>query len=74
MAKALAGAARNPLPSAQVYHEALAPLAAWVDIWRTTYNHVLADAPAIIEFVSTTGLRPFVDPLSEPERRDVLGR
>lgn len=73
-AERLVGAARDPLPSAQVYHEALAPLAARVDIWRTTYNHVLADASAIVEFVSATGLRPFVAPLSEPERRDFLAR
>ncbi len=73
-AKRLAGAARDPLPPAWAYHEALAPLAARIDIWRTTYNHVLANAPAIVEFVSGTGLRPFVDPLTEPERRDFLAR
>ena len=73
-AERLAGAGRNPLPSAQAYHEALAPLAARADIWRTIYSHVLADALAIVEFVSATGLRPFVDPLSEPERRDFLAR
>ncbi len=73
-AKRLAGAPRNPLAPPRVYHEALAPLASRFDIWRTTYNHVLADAEAIVEFVSGTGLRPFLDPLSEAEREDFLAR
>jgi trans-aconitate 2-methyltransferase len=66
----LAGAARNPLPPASVYYQALKPFAAELDIWRTTYNHVLADAPAIVEFVSGTGLRPFLDPLSSDEKAE----
>ena len=57
-----------PLPPAVSYYESLKPSAARVDIWRTTYHHVLADASAIVEFVSATGLRPFLDPLSETER------
>jgi trans-aconitate 2-methyltransferase len=57
-----------PLPPAQSYYESLKPTAARVDIWRTTYHYVLADAPAIVEFARATGLRPFLDPLSETER------
>jgi trans-aconitate 2-methyltransferase len=64
----LAGARRVPLPPARAYYDVLKPHAAQVDIWRTTYHYVLADAAAIVEFVSSTGLRPFLDPLSEPER------
>jgi trans-aconitate 2-methyltransferase len=69
-AERLAGAARNPLPPASAYYQALQPFAAELDIWRTTYNHVLADADAIVEFVSGTGLRPFLDPLTEAERAE----
>ena len=68
--KRLAGVARDPLPPARVYYEALRPMAARVDIWRTTYHHVLHGADAIVEFVRSTGLRPFLDPLSESERRE----
>jgi trans-aconitate 2-methyltransferase len=66
----LAGAARDPLPPARVYYEALRPVAARLDIWRTTYHHVLHGAGAIVEFVRSTGLRPFLDPLSEAERKE----
>jgi trans-aconitate 2-methyltransferase len=68
----LAGAARDPLPPARAYYEALRPMAARLDIWRTTYHHVLRSAEAIVEFVRATGLRPFLDPLSEPERTEFI--
>lgn len=68
----LAGVARDPLPPARVYYEALRPVAARLDIWRTTYHHVLRGADAIVEFVRATGLRPFLDPLSETEREEFL--
>jgi trans-aconitate 2-methyltransferase len=68
----VAGAARDPLPPAGVYYDALRRLAARVDIWRTTYHHVLPDAAAIVEFVRSTGLRPFLDPLCEAERQEFI--
>ena len=64
----LAHASRAPLPQAGAYYDALAPLAARFDIWRTAYQHPLADAAAIVEFVRATGLRPFLDALDEDER------
>ncbi|GGD96448.1 trans-aconitate 2-methyltransferase [Aureimonas endophytica] len=57
---------------AEAYYDLLAPLAREVDIWRTTYHHVMADEGAIVEWVSATGLRPFLDPLDEDERAAFL--
>ena len=68
----LAAAARHPLPSAGAYYDVLRPMAARIDIWRTTYYHVLRGADAIVEFVRSTGLRPFLDPLSEAERKEFI--
>ncbi len=54
------------------YYDVLAPLAAEVDVWRTAYHHRMADAAAIVEWVSATGLRPFIDPLSPDQRAAFL--
>jgi len=70
----LTAASRQPLPPPRAYYEALQPHAARLDVWHTIYNHVLADASSIVEFVRSTGLRPFLDPLGEPERSQFLGR
>lgn len=50
--------------SAEAYYDLLAGEAAEVDLWHTTYQHRLADARAIVDWVRATGLKPFVDPLS----------
>ena len=56
----------------EAYYDLLAPLCSSLDIWRTTYFHVLADAPAIVDWVRATGLRPFLDPLDEEEKAAFL--
>ncbi len=52
-----------------VYYDALAPLARGIDMWETEYAHVLASADAIVDWMSGTGLRPFLDALESPEER-----
>lgn len=69
----VAGAARAPLPPPRTYYDALRPLARHVDIWHIVYNHPLADADAIVEWVRGTGLRPFLDSLTPEQRVDFLG-
>ena len=64
--------ARDTLPTPGVYYDALGPLCTRLEIWHTIYNHVLGDAAAIVEWVKGTGLRPFVEPLEPPERKQYL--
>lgn len=68
----LASAARDPLPPPSAYYNALKPHAARLDIWHSIYNHVLDGPAAIVEFIRSTGLRPFLDPLADPERAQFL--
>jgi trans-aconitate 2-methyltransferase len=73
-AEKLAGAARGPLPPVSFYYDLLSPCSDRLDIWHTAYNHPLAGAEAIVEWLKSTGLKPFLDPLDEAERRLFLTR
>lgn len=51
------------------YYDILAPHSNTLDIWMTTYLHVLPDAAAVVEWYKGTGLRPWLDALpGEAER------
>ena len=69
-----AAARRVGLLSPEAYYDLLAPLTASVEVWRTTYNHPMASPGAIVTWVSSTGLRPFVDPLPAELRAAFLAR
>jgi trans-aconitate 2-methyltransferase len=67
-----AARAKDVLAKPGAYYDALRPLCQRIEIWHTIYNHVLAEATAIVEWVKGTGLRPFVDPLEPAERKEFL--
>lgn len=69
---AKATTARASLLSAQGYHQILRPHCARLDIWRTSYMHMLNGHQGIIDMLSTTGLRPFLDPLTPTEKQAYL--
>jgi trans-aconitate 2-methyltransferase len=63
-----AAALRTQILSLQAYYDLLVPAAKAVDTWRTAYQHPMASPASIVEWVRSTGLKPFIDPLSEAER------
>jgi trans-aconitate 2-methyltransferase len=54
---------RTPLLGLNGYYDLLAAQGAQVDVWRTVFQHPMADAAAIVDWVRGTGLKPFVDGL-----------
>ena len=72
---AAASQARTPLPKPEWYYSLLRPMCSRVDIWRTTYYHSLpGGAKAVVEWFKGSGLRPFLEPLSNEERGAYLER
>jgi trans-aconitate 2-methyltransferase len=61
----------DPL-AASAYYDLLTPLAAHVDIWETHYHHVLEGDDPVTEWISSTGLVPFLSVLTEAEKPDYL--
>ncbi len=51
------------------YYDLLAPRAARVDVWHTVYQHPMASAASIVEWVRGTGLKPFVERLPDEASR-----
>ena len=63
-----AAGSREVIGTPNEYYNLLKPHCRSLDIWHTAYNHVLDGVQGIVDFVSTTGLRPYLDPLSEQMR------
>jgi trans-aconitate 2-methyltransferase len=55
--------ARVQAMSSEAYYDVLAPLCDDVDIWSTTYLHVLAGENAVLEWMKGTALRPYLTAL-----------
>lgn len=69
-----AAAARTVLPSLDSYYDWLAPDAASVDVWRTTYHHPMPSPAAIVDWLGATGLRPFLTPLDATDQQAFKAR
>lgn len=57
-----AGYARGLLPAGS-YYDVIRPLVTALDIWETTYLHVLTGEDAVTEWAAGSSLRPFLDKL-----------
>ena len=70
----LAGAelARPWVAEPDAYLERIAPHAATLDVWETTYLQVLDGEDAVLRWMLGTGLRPVLSELNEAEQADFL--
>lgn len=69
---AKASSARDPLPEPREYYRRLKQLFSRLDIWHTVYNHVLQGPAGIVQWISSTGLRPYLNSLAEDERQHFI--
>ena len=59
----------KPVPPAEDWYGWLAPLCREVDVWTTTYLHVLQGDDPIVDWMRGTGLRPYLAALADAEER-----
>jgi trans-aconitate 2-methyltransferase len=52
-----------------LYYDALEAVASRLDLWETTYYHVVAGPEAVLEWFRGTGLRPFLEALASDAER-----
>lgn len=70
---AAADAERTSIDSPSRYFGMLRPICRQVDVWRTIYHHPLKGLDGIIDWFSSTGLRPYLSRLNAPETEAFLG-
>ena len=71
----LAGVARPARQDAVWYYQLMKPLCTHVDLWRTTYFHVIAGgATGIVEWFKGSALRPLLTALDEAEQKAFMDR
>jgi trans-aconitate 2-methyltransferase len=59
----------QPVARPEDYYGWLAPVCGSVDIWSTTYLHVLEGEDPVVDWMMGTGLRPYLDALDVPRLR-----
>ncbi len=60
----------DPVAEPGFYHDLLAPLAARIELWETTYQQVLTGEDPVLEWVKGSRLRPLLAALGEGARSD----
>ena len=69
-AESLAALGRaRPVAEMEAYYDWLAPTCDEVDIWSTTYLHVLEGEDPIVDWMMGSGLRPYLDAVDDPAMR-----
>lgn len=66
------GLAQSEALKPGVYYDYLAPLAQHVDIWETTYTHVLSGPDPVAEWTRSTALRPYLAALDNEQEREAF--
>ena len=56
------------------YYDLLVPLSSRIDIWETEYYHILESHVALVDWMASTGLRPFLAGLNEEESAKFVDR
>ena len=64
--------ARPAVEQPAAYLDRLAGLGCAVDAWESTYLHVLRGPDAVVRWVSGTGLRPYLQVLTDDDERDAF--
>ena len=61
---------RLTMESPDFYYDQLIQTSSNIDIWETEYMHELDSKQAIVDWISSTGLRPFMDALDTDEQTE----
>jgi trans-aconitate 2-methyltransferase len=64
----------HPVADPAEYRSWLRPMAVDIDLWRTTYHHVLEGPEAILEWVKGSVLRPILAALQPDEAEDFVSQ
>ena len=62
----------RPTRSLDDYYGWLAPMCGEIDLWTTTYLHALEGDDPVLEWMRGTGLRPYLDVLTDPALREAF--
>ena len=54
------------------YYDALVANVTSLDIWETEYNHVMDSKDSIVDWIASTGLRPFLAALDDDNERNAF--